>query len=67
MSSIFAKQGEAPFAKSVVLLHFLLARILGPVRTLIEGIGREGCVSCARAKAKSERPMCVGVSYRGNT
>jgi hypothetical protein len=39
---------------------------MGPVRTLIEGIGREGCVSCARAKAEGGRPPCVGASYRGN-
>jgi hypothetical protein len=39
---------------------------MGPVRTLIEGIGREGCVSYARAKAQGGRPLCVGASYRGN-
>jgi hypothetical protein len=38
----------------------------GPVRTLIEGIGREGCVSGARAKVEGGRPLCVGASYRGN-
>jgi hypothetical protein len=39
---------------------------LGSVRTPIEGIGREGCVSNARAKAEGGQPLCVGASYRGN-
>jgi hypothetical protein len=39
---------------------------MGQVRTLIEGIGREGCVSCARAKAEGGRPLGVGASYRGS-
>jgi hypothetical protein len=40
---------------------------MGPVLTLFEGIGREGCVSCARAKEKGGRPLCVGASSRGNS
>jgi hypothetical protein len=39
---------------------------MGRVRTLIEGIGSEGCVSCARAKVEGGRPLFVGASYRGN-
>jgi hypothetical protein len=66
---MFTKQVEAQVAKSVDILHFLLARGLGPgtyVRTLIVGIGREGYVTRARAKAEGGRPLCVGASHRGN-
>jgi hypothetical protein len=52
----------------VLLISYIFCShgALGPVRTPIGGIEREGCVSYARAKAEGGRPLCVGASYRGN-
>jgi hypothetical protein len=59
------KAGGAPFAKSVDLLHFFSQGAIGPVRTLIEGIGREGGVSCSRAKGEGD--LCVSARHIGVT
>jgi hypothetical protein len=59
-------RGRLGLPKVLISYTFCPQGAQGPVRTLIEGIEREGCVSCARVKAEGGRPLCVGASYRGN-
>jgi hypothetical protein len=54
------KQGEVLFAKSVDLLYIFPPQgSEDPVRMLVEVLVREGCASCARAKAEGR--VCVGL------
>jgi hypothetical protein len=59
-------RGRLRLPKVLISYIFCSQGAQRPVRTLIEGIEREGCVSCARAKADGGRPLCVGASYRGD-
>jgi hypothetical protein len=60
-------RGRPGLPNVIISYTFCSPGALGPVSTLIEGIGREGCVFRVCARAEGGRPLCVNASYsRGN-